>query len=189
MGIRRHGDVRDRGAGSGQHRVGAGEVEFTEGTATYGARSLASPSYPVDAYFAPGETEAQARLVLRADDVQEATETLSFSVVEALGATVDGTPAVVTVLDDDRSVASITPVDPVGVESDGVLDFAIELDAPSESEVTVDWSLRRVRRPPGTISTLRAVRRCSLPVRRWCRSRWCSWTTCWWRVMRRSRSS
>ena len=116
-------------------------VEYTAGTATYGSGGDYYSNYPVDAYFAPGETEAQARLVLRADEVQEVTETLSFSVVDALGATVDATPAVVTVLDDDGPRASIVPLEPVGVEGDGLLDFAIELDVASESEVTVDWSV------------------------------------------------
>ena len=116
-------------------------VEFTDGTATYPADHWIS--YAVDAHFAPGETEAQALLWLRADEVVEPVESLSFRVTEALGAAVDPTPATITVVDDDVAlpVASITPVEPVGVESDGVLDFAIELDVASEDELTVDWSV------------------------------------------------
>ena len=53
--------------------------------------------------------------------------------------------ALATIVDDDEApppvpVASIQPVDPSALESDGSLEFYVELDVPSDDEVTVDWS-------------------------------------------------
>jgi hypothetical protein len=116
-------------------------VEFTPGTATNPQDYVAYGAEVV--HFAPGQTFAQASLYIRADEVSEQTETMSFRVVGALGASVDSTPAVITISDDDvpPPVASISPVEPLGVEGDGVVDFLVELDRPSDVEVTVDWAV------------------------------------------------
>ena len=115
-------------------------IDFVAGSATTPQDFYGSDS---DVYFAPGATTGQAVMTLVSDEVAEATESLSFAVTEALGATVDPSPATITVLDDDVAlpVAALVPLDPVGGEAEGLVDFAIELDAESDVEVTVDWSV------------------------------------------------
>ena len=97
------------------------------------------------AVFEPGETLVSQSVVLVDDVLVEGDETFSIELTGGSGVEVDDDVALATIVDDDEapppvSVASIQPVDPSALESDGSLEFYVELDGPSDDEVTVDWS-------------------------------------------------
>lgn len=92
--------------------------------------------------FAAGETTKTVRVQLADDTAAEVLQSFSIGLANALGATLASTRALVTVVDDDApaGVPTASVRDLVVDERDGSARFAVVLDRPSDSGLSVTYA-------------------------------------------------
>ena len=91
--------------------------------------------------FTPGELTRTVRVVVVDDDVNEPDEAFALLLANPQGATLDRGTALGTIVDDDGAVDRMLSVaDADAAEGAGELLFAVMLDGPSGSAVTVDYA-------------------------------------------------
>ena len=94
--------------------------------------------------FAPGQTEQLVQILVQRDDLEEADETFQLELFDATGAPIAVSTGQVTILDDDtprRPVLSLGDLSlEEGDEGTKVATWTISLDAPAETDVTVNYA-------------------------------------------------
>ena len=111
------------------------DYETMSGTATAGADYTTTSG---TLRFPAGTTTATITVAILSDDLDEADETVTLALTNAVNTTAPSEPATGTIIDDDAT-PTLTADDATAAENEDVT-FTVRLSAPSGLDITVDYA-------------------------------------------------
>ena len=114
------------------------DYDLQSGSARLGEDFVAQPG---SVTIAPGQTSAQTQISISADEIDEATETLTLALTRVVNATAQKVRVPINLLDrNDRPTLAIFSAEAVEDAVAGFLQFTLQLSHPSALPLTLDYA-------------------------------------------------